>query len=393
VRTGILINFLFILLSFFLPFQLSYHLRGISQKVYGLSIDYLIPAIYVTDVIIVFLLIFTIFDRTKKIKLRYLIKPQNILITVGISTFVILNLYSSDFSTASWFKWIKTAEIIVLFFIQRRYRFDIYKHFLLPLSYSVLIVTCLAIAQYFKHGSIGGLFYIFGERILNFGNAGISPHPYSTFSHPNSLAGFLVLYLFLIFSYRNKFKKPLFYLVFALSVIVICLTGSLNALGAIILSVLAIKFNFSLKKVVFLAVILSVLFAFFRIKIIDDKSYVERFRLSNASLHMITKSPLVGLGLNNFIPELVKVRTNFENSWELQPVHNIFLLLSTEKGLIGLIIVIYLLSLISETSSFLLFPVVFSGMFDHYWFTLQQNILILAIVIGFIFVKIKKNKD
>ena len=50
---------------------------------------------------------------------------------------------------------------------------------------------------------------------------------------------------------------------------------------------------------------------------------------------MIKENFWYGVGLNNFIPNLVKVSNTYLNSWELQPVHNIFLLLFSETGIIG----------------------------------------------------------
>ncbi|MDO8341169.1 MAG: hypothetical protein Q7T59_04290, partial [Candidatus Woesebacteria bacterium] len=58
--------FLFNLLSFLIPTQLALHLNELSSTVYGFKIDYLIPTLYLTDIVILLL----IFLSLKKIRIK-----------------------------------------------------------------------------------------------------------------------------------------------------------------------------------------------------------------------------------------------------------------------------------------------------------------------------------
>ena len=95
---------------------------------------------------------------------------------------------------------------------------------------------------------------------------------------------------------------------------------------------------------------------------------------------MIKENFFFGVGLNNFIPNIPKVTNSFLNAWELQPVHNIFLLVFSETGIVGLIAFIYLFFSVSINSQ--LIAIILTGLSDHYWLTLQQNLLLFTYVLS-----------
>jgi hypothetical protein len=74
-------------------------------------------------------------------------------------------------------------------------------------------------------------------------------------------------------------------------------------------------------------------------------------------------------------------------------VHNLYLLLVSEIGVVGLIIFLYLLKrivsklLLRNRLNLLLTLVVIlsTGFADHYWITLQQNILFASVFLGLSF--------
>ena len=74
----------------------------------------------------------------------------------------------------------------------------------------------------------------------------------------------------------------------------------------------------------------------------------------------------------------------------LQPVHNVLLLWLSEVGILGLGIITWLLTswwkIKKWTKEDLLIigVIVLSGMMDHYWLTLPQNMWLLVLVIGVI---------
>jgi hypothetical protein len=248
-------------------------------------------------------------------------------------------------------------------------KFDVFKNFVKPLSYSIFIACFLGVWQFLIKGSVGGLFYWLGERGFLFSNPNIAPYPYSFFSHPNSFAGFLLVYGIFLLQFKNKFKPRYFWTLLALIVINLILTNSLNVYITICL-LLIIK----LKR---FSVLSFVLIDF------SDRFVTHRIELIKASLQLIKENFWFGVGLNNFIPNLVKVSNTFVNAWELQPVHNIFLLVFSELGVLGFIAFLFVLfsGVQLYPVPFTLYAILATGQFDHYWFTLQQNMLLFVFVL------------
>ena len=348
--------YLISLLSFFLPTQLGLHFDILQSTVYGFQIDYLIPTLYLTDIII-FLIIFL---GLRKIKIR-------LWIVCFFVIFASFNIYISSYFIPTIYKWLKVTEMVLLgLVIINTKKFDVFKHFVRPLSYSMIIINILAILQYFNKSSIGGIFYYLGERSFLFSDPNVSPFPYSTFSHPNSFAGFLLVFGIFLIQFKNKFNKKYFWLLLSLIGINLIITNSLNVYIAIaVLVLLRVPKIYNS----------SFLFINF-----SERFITHRIELIKASWVMIKENFLFGVGLNNFIPNLPKVTNSFLNAWELQPVHNIFLLIFSETGVFGLIAFCFLIffSFSLATSHYALITILLTGLSDHYWLTLQQNILLLT---------------
>lgn len=147
------------LLSFFLPTQLALHLNSFNSTVYGFQIDYLIPTVYLTD-IIAFLIIVLGLRKFKFTKLKFIL----IIIYLG---FVAININYSLLIIPSIYKWIKVTEMILLGIMILNYKkFDVFKNFVKPLSYSIVIACLLGIWQFLIKGSVGGLFLLAWRKRL-----------------------------------------------------------------------------------------------------------------------------------------------------------------------------------------------------------------------------------
>jgi hypothetical protein len=352
--------YLISLLSFLLPFQLGLHFNNFNSTVYGFRIDYLIPTLYLTDIIVLIIIAF----GAGKVKFT----RKYIVYCILYIGFAATNILYSTYYIPALYRWLKVTEMILLgITILNTKKFDIYQNFVKPLSYSVLITCVLGILQYFNRGSVGGLFYWLGERSFLFSDPSIAPYPYSTFSHPNSFAGFLLVFGIFLLQFRKKFNIKYFWLLLILIVISLLLTNSLNVYITIGLLLLI-----NYRKTVH-----SSLFTIH----LTDRFISHRLELIESSWKMIKSHFWFGVGLNNFIPNLVKVSNTFISSWELQPVHNIFLLVFSEAGIIGLL-AFSLLSFAGLTAnSYQLIAVLFSGLSDHYWLTLKQNLLLFTYVV------------
>ena len=356
------VQILISLLSFFLPTQLALHLNSFNSTVYGFQIDYLIPTIYLTDIISLLIIVLGL-RKYKFTKLNFIL----IIIYLG---FVAININYSLLIIPAIYKWIKVTEMLLLGIMILNYKkFDVFKNFVKPLSYSIFIACLLGIWQFLIKGSVGGVFYWFGERDFLFSNPNIAPYPYSFFSHPNSFAGFLLVFGIFLLQFKNNFNPRYFGTLLALIVINLVLTNYLNVYITICL-LLILKLN-KLSSLSFVLIDFS------------QRFVTHRIELIKASLQLIKENFWFGVGLNNFIPNLVKVSNTFVNAWELQPVHNIFLLVFSETGIVGLIIFCFLIfsgfSLL--TLNYSLLTILITGLSDHYWLTLQQNILLFVFVL------------
>jgi hypothetical protein len=343
------------LLSFLLPTQLALHSNSLQTTVYGFTIDYLIPTLYLTDIVAILIIAF----GARKIKF----KKSHMLYAICFMLFASLNISISDYLISSTYKWLKITELILLgIVIFNTKKFDVFKNFVKPLSYSTVIVCVLGILQHINRGSIGGFFYALGERAYLYDYPNIAPYPYSTFSHPNSFAGFLLVFAIYLLQYKSKFNHKYFWTLLILVATNLVLTNSLNVYFTIVFLII-LKFKNNISNLLFID--------------LSQRFVTHRIELIKASLQMIKENFWFGVGLNNFIPNLVKVNNTYLNSWELQPVHNIFLLVFSETGIFGLIALISLFVNIN----FSLLAILLTGLSDHYWLTLQQNLLMFTYVV------------
>ena len=105
---------------------------------------------------------------------------------------------------------------------------------------------------------------------------------------------------------------------------------------------------------------------------------------------MFEKNPVLGVGLNNFYNNLNPFS---EKIFLIQPVHNIFILVLSQTGIIGFLFLLSILilgfvkmiKLKTNKPKYLFclfFSVCFLGMFDHYFLTLQQGQLLFTIFLA-----------
>lgn len=339
-------HFLFYLLIFFLPTQLAYHLWPNWAFVFGVRVDYLAPAIYLTDLLVIFLIILS---KTK----------INIFYLLPFTFYAILNIGFSISPWVSFWKWLKILELI--FFA--KYIFNnkrllktrtLAKVFLT----SLVLISAIGIIQFLVGGTLG--FTLLGERMFDLSTPGIALQEifgkeflraYSTFSHPNSFAGYL--FVSVVIFLPNLRKLKFFWPVVIIALVAFLLTFSLSAFigTGFGLPILLKGFDFSLPEI------------------------KERLYLVNISKEIISRNFLVGTGLGTF-SMLNKM---------IQPVHNIFLLIFSEVGAIGFFALCSIFYALFKRHKYLFFFILVTGLMDHYWLTLQQNMLLLALVYGYFF--------
>jgi len=383
-----------------LPVQLGYHFWPKFSYVYGLRIDYLSPTVYLTDILVFLILFFWFLEKRKKI----LIFNSCFLVLI---MFLVANCLLAQNRGAAFLKLFKILEFALLALYVAKQRTTL-SPITYHLSLAVLWSSLIAIAQFIKQASLGGIFWWLGERTFNLNTPGIARatwegkfflRPYSTFSHPNSLAGFILVSLILILGRKNFKMADLLATGLGIFVLILCFSKMVW-----VTTVFVFLVNFLLRKKTskqqpayrqgrltinnfFLFILLT--FLWFG-RNISAESLIRRQELANIALHLTKVAPFFGVGLNNFIPAMSKIQVSFDWIWWLQPVHNIFLLVLAETGIIGFLIFLFLIIKTFKNSLDIrnwslvisLLAILLTGAADHYWLTLQQNQLMFAIIFG-----------
>ena len=422
---------LFGLVLVLLPINLAKHVVFYFCYVDGILVDYLIPTIYLTDILIWGLLLSWLFRflRCKQYSGTYrgTIGTSKVFVALGLGIITVagLSVFNVQNQPAAVYKWLKLVEYILFAFYVSKH-IDLKKDFFTIvklMSVGVLFESVLVIAQWFKQGSILG-YWFFGENRFTVSTSGIATfdlfgvkkvRPYGTFPHPNVLGGYLSIVLpWVLHNLSSKFNpeaeqarygarvqnskfslSSVFYLLsFALGLSALCITFSrsawfVGAFGLFLTFGLFRKrsplstFNFSRFEESPLADLL----------IFNSLSFLRRAELNWIALEMIKNHPLLGVGLNNFT--VVMGQYGKVSGWTrfLQPAHNVYLLVASEIGLIGLVMFLCLLfsafRLLLKKKNYLLLisltQVALLCFVDHYFFTLQQTSLLFWLLVGLVF--------
>lgn len=393
-------KYILTLLVVFLPTQLGLHLWPSWSYLSGFKIDYLAPTLYFTDIL---LSIYLISNHRKIIEF---IRNHRLLVIL-IITFTIINISVSFSAPVAIIAWAR-AYIYLLTFITLLRENNLLQKIYIPLLFSTIAVVTLEFLQLIFQSSIGGLIQYLGERTFDLSTPNIAKidinlfqnslhllRPYSTFSHPNSLSGYLLIVLLLL-NVRKKLS-PLIntYLIFG-----IFLTFSKAGIIALILllpiylirnkSILT-KIFFSLFLILVLVVSLSpILLSRYSHQFDFSSPILSRLYMGPPTLATIINYPLTGVGLNNYLFALKnELPTSQTFIYTLQPVHSLPLLIYSEIGIATLLLPLFLIKKVNVLQSTLLIPVMIilltTGSVDHYWWTLTQNKLILIIVFAIIY--------
>ena len=413
---------LFWLLVFLLPVQLARHFWPETSFVLGLRVDYLSPTVYLTDLLFLLILITWAWTAPFRKNFRF----GFIFLALTTSIFLLTNSWLALNSTAAFYKFAKIIEFgfLITYIAFSKLRL---KDIQLPLSLAIIYSSLIALGQFFKQASLNGFFWFLGERTFDIGTPGIARaifdghlllRPYATFPHPNALAGFLLVSLVLIaipFNFNKGYLKFWRILALVVGLVVITLSFSRTVWLASFLLLFVLTFLLKPKKIkiplLLLELALAILIFLMATSFSTDEAFYQRLQLVKGATLMFQQFSLSGVGLNNFIVSLPKLWAVTGFTYLLQPVHNIYLLLLAETGLVGLIIFIwflflsfqkifrdYNLILIEKAKSEIklknikeililmiaLGLILLIGVFDHYWLTLQQNLLLFCLVLGLI---------
>lgn len=295
-------------------------------------------------------------------------------------------------------------------------------------AFSILgaIQGLIAILQFYFQKSLG-LYYL-GESHLSpetLGVAKIVAHGtkfirgYGTFPHSNLLAAFLVtstlLNLYLLIKNhqlpRGIWRTITLYSILALNIFGIFVSfsrGGLLALGfciGLILAFLLIKRQYSTAKSLILPLFIiifssiAVLWPYLATRTtVSDNAVKERVFYNQVGDKMIKSKPFLGIGPGTSVLHMKHYSDQNLEPWEIQPIHNYYLISWSEWGIGAILLFMVLLypfyvlfkrglANFNEWQailSILLFSFLALFLLDHYFYTIWPTQLLLWLVVGLV---------
>jgi hypothetical protein len=330
---------------------------------------------------------------------------------------------------AALFQWVKLLEGAALYFYIKDYalkRFQLSKGFL-ALVLGAAFQGSIGIAQFMTQGSLG-LKYL-GESVLAPAMSGIAAfyvhgtkimRAYGTVPHSNVLAVYLFVALGAFYSIAIYQKRNWWWHVLhAVILWAFLLTFSRVVIGLWALNFLVRSFLIRFHrpfhkefwqddemrrrslKIFWVTVGVCAVFIVCYWPYVLNRSDVStadeavqmRVFYNHESLH--GQHNLFGLGMGNFVPWLMAQNLHFDRGL-YQPVHNIYLLVYSETGLIGLSLFLIFIGLLLVgyyhrtgfrklyhfSFALIIFSILLFGLFDHYLWTIQSGRFVFWLALG-----------
>lgn len=387
---------IFILLISILPVNLGLHFVQYDSYVNGLLVDYLIPTIFLQDVLAAILLILWFIENRGTLNFSKILGYKKL---IYLALFLYILFITSVFSERSFIS-LAIFVRVFLYFLVGIY-FATRKQFLLSqkklllniLEVQLILLSILACFQYYGQGSVFDNYAFFGEQPYSYSTPGIAHEnvfgytrvpAYGLFRHPNTFAGYLVILITIIF-YFKRYKFIL------LGITALLLTFSYTAWFALVLGLIAIYKQSLARWVMLIFFCIGLALPLFQnILTVDNVSVSKRAELMSASYNFFAQKQLLfgcGQGCLLWNLEEYLVPTNYVRF--LQPVHNVFVLLLVEGGLLAVVFLAYFLFLhiIKRREPYpltytILLQVLILLSFDHYLWTNHQTHLIFWLLVG-----------
>ncbi len=431
-------NWLFYIFLFTIPISIR-HIFGFEPFNF---VEWTSIYIYATDFILVGLFsLWFINWRTDNLletgKWELVIKPADWFLIAFVAVAGLSIIDALDVQTAL-FQWVKLIEGVALYFYIKDYallRFNLNRGFV-ALIVGGVFQSIIAIAQFMMQGSLG-LKYL-GESLLAPALSGIAAffvdgikimRAYGTTPHSNVLALYLFISLFAFYAlsglkienWKLKIARSewwwhvfhavilwAFFLTFSRVVI------GLWAVNFVIRSFL-IRFhkpfhtefwqNVEMRhrslKIFWTTITVAVLFVIAYWPYVVNRSVIsstgEAIQLRVLYNHesLASEHNIFGLGMGNFVPWLMNQNLHL-NREVYQPVHNIYLLIYSEIGIIGIALFLLFLSfliydfyrrlgfkkLYHFSFGLIIVSVLIFGLFDHYLWTIQSGRLLFWLILG-----------
>lgn len=429
---------LFLLSLFVLTFPLNLFLNLFPHTGYvrGLQIDYLLPKLYLSQIFlnIIFILWFIrsmlSWLLNKPVQNNHLItqllkNKRKSLITIGywlipLTFFFTRSLYTFQPLASLWFTLQTTVTIFFGVWFWKNKTLLLTKVFKMVLTITFTFQLVIGVTQFFTQSALFP-YQLLGEtqiqrqvgiakadftqidQILST-NLGQRVLAHGTFPHPNVLAGFAVLTGLILL---RMYKHPVIKVVILLStVLILFVTQSFSAtltgiLGVAVLTIYPhfskLKYSRSQQHILVGWIILGMLVLLVPLlmgqlsQLTTQPSITRRNYLNIAAVQLFLDHPLFGVGLNQFTAHIETYATNNEVVAFVQPAHHVLLLLLSEVGIVGILILaigawkIFRKQKLSTVYYLLFTAIVLVPLLtlDHYLYTLWQGQVIVVLFIIF----------
>ncbi len=117
---------------------------------------------------------------------------------------------------------------------------------------------------------------------------------------------------------------------------------------------------------------------------LEQQSVDERVGGLRDSRELLDQGWWRGLGIGSYTAVLITKHPNLQ-AWQYQPVHNVPLLSLLELGIVGFLLLLGLawvrLAPFALRTHLLLVPILITGLFDHYWWTMPSMMLLAWLLV------------
>ena len=277
--------------------------------------------------------------------------------------------------------------------------------FLWLIVFLAIFESLIGFTQVVLQGSIG--LYKLGEPHLDLLDSTISKtivsdggrllRAYGTFPHPNILGAFLliglIIFIYLIKNFQIKSGIIIIFFILLLGLTLTFsraawLVGGIGLMGFLGYAGLRNRNDFKKNKDIFLIIVLIifVLTTIFQWAVFPKLNFSFQEPAINLRLtylkmgwEIFKENPILGVGLGNEVFYAKKSglfeRLGLKQELQKQPIHNMYLLILSELGLIGLIlflmfIFLTLKNILKRMESVIWLTLLGLGLFDHFLWTI-----------------------
>lgn len=403
-------NVFFIILAL-LPVNLGKHFIFRNSYVDGILVDYLIPTIFVQDILIILILVLWAFERRFKFKLAH---NKPLLFMLGYVTVAFVSVFVSKIFSISFLEYLRLFFYFLfsVYVISEINFLDDFKSILKYLIIGAIVSCVFGFGQFIKQESLFNNYLVLGEQPFTFSTRniikenvlGVSTIPsYGLFRHSNIFGGYLSIILTLVLGHIKFFDKKIklgSVILCSILVLALILTFSVNAWLGLLVGIALLTFEKAKKHMralffVFLIFGFSIIYVSNIFKNDLPVSISRRQDLMLSSLEMIKNQPFFGVGYKTNTLHIEEYLTKYSLGLRfVQPVHNIFFLIFSESGIFAIALILnFFVSLFDFAKRAVgvnilpfisLMQVVFMGSFDHYFFTIHQTQILFWLISGLV---------